>query len=83
MRQNEKMAEGYDEEGCITAGELRANGCDVAANIPDVAWVPRTACKISKLLKLSRRPDGTFDIQVEVEIEQPFKWFEAKFNIVL
>jgi hypothetical protein len=36
----------YDEATCQTAGELRAAGIEVPANVPDCGWIPRGSMTI-------------------------------------
>jgi len=37
----------YDPGSCVTAGELRAAGVPVPAEMPDAAWAPRDAFRIA------------------------------------
>lgn len=37
------MGQDYDEVTCITAGELRSMGINIAAEVPDVGWVKRSS----------------------------------------
>ena len=64
----------------ISAGELRAIGLNVPADIPDCATVPRCSvhCKAG-----DDRPDqaasdaNVLAFDIAVTFSAPFKWFEA------
>ena len=63
----------YDQETCVTAGELRDAGADIPSDIPDVAWVPRIAMRVSPGAA-QRLPGGRFRIPLHVELFAPFRW---------
>ena len=76
----------YDEETCLTAGELRSIGCDIEEKIPDCAWVPRWSMRmgnvaVGELEKGNSRalPDCTF----EISFTEPFRWEQVKGTIDL
>lgn len=69
--------EDYHSSTCITAGELREMRCDVPGDIPDCAWVPRSALKFNVQAPTAVN-ERRFVVNVRVEIAQPFRWIEVK-----
>ena len=71
----------YDESTCITAGQLRAMGLDIKEYIPDCAWIPRYAMKISSG-KVSGDPEkGMMNAQMNFEFTKSFTWYSVDFKI--
>jgi hypothetical protein len=68
----------YDEERCFTAAQLRELGCEIPSSIPDPAWVPKYAVKVTP--KESTMVDGTFRIKMSVEFRAPFTWIELELS---
>ena len=56
----------------LYAGELRAIGCDIPANIPDCAWVPRHGVKYRPLF--TDFDGATLTMQTGISFTEPFTW---------
>lgn len=68
----------YDELTCITAGEMRAAGIDVPANIPDAGWVPRAAVTFSTETRLE---GDAVHCTTTITFEVPFTWIDCVVRI--
>jgi len=77
----------YDEKTCITAGELRHIGIDIAKDIPDVAWIPRSSMIITdheiSYDKPDDDPDGTVTGVLHFQITEPFRWYRATMTVTV
>jgi hypothetical protein len=65
----------YDPATCVTAGGLRERGVAVRPEIPDAAWLPRSAIRMTATEVPS--DDGEPVHAVEIEYSEPFRWSEA------
>lgn len=65
----------YDPVMCITAGELRALGAQLTPDIPDCAWVRRSALKFGEP-KAVVCDDGTMNGVLILTISDRFQWLE-------
>ena len=75
-----KMSEPeYDEQTCLTAGELRSMGLVVPEEIPDVAWVPKDSVKIGEGRNTTWAGSGprVIKVSMSIRITEPFRWVEA------
>jgi len=71
----------YDACLDITAGELKALGYPIPDDIPNCAWVPRTALKVTAG-KAEYGPDkDTVHFDMVLTLEVPFRWVEINFTI--
>jgi hypothetical protein len=65
----------------ITAGELRALGLTVQADVPNCAVIPRWAIRIkSDSIKVVETEKG-LEAVFSVETTEPFRWCEVTINI--
>lgn len=64
----------YDAEIDITAGELRHLGLPISDNIPDVAWIPRTAFLGTRCDFEEDDSTGIVRGSLEFMITKPFRW---------
>ena len=73
------MSDEYNSETCITAGELRAIGVAIPAEVPDCGWVPRSAVTYSgpQVTVDGNRIDCTAAIQFSV----PFQWISVTGHV--
>lgn len=63
----------------VYAGELRAEGCDIPANIPDCAWVPRHGVKYRPAFT---EFDGfTLTLKTSISFTEPFTWVEVPVRV--
>jgi len=60
----------------VTAGELRALGMKVEAEVPDCAWVPRSAFRVLSS-RLTSLEGETGTISVSMTIGAPWRWVEC------
>ncbi|MCU0912997.1 MAG: hypothetical protein MUC88_00365 [Planctomycetes bacterium] len=63
----------------ISAAELRALGCDISADIPDCASVPRAALVFEEC-----ECDFEGEVlrcQIPIRVNAPFEWVEAEFEV--
>ncbi len=71
----------YDDATCITAGELRASGANVATDIPDCAWVRRSAMRLGQFKvdrsTLTTGADATIKGSIDLHLTEPFRWIEC------
>lgn len=69
----------YDEETCVTAGELRAAGIPVPESVPDCGWIPRGSMVPGpEAPTVSHDPaTGVFSVQIPFGFSQPFRWIEV------
>jgi hypothetical protein len=65
----------YDPATCVTAGGLRERGVAVRPEIPDAAWLPKSALRMTTTEVPS--DDGEPVYSVEIEYSEPFRWSEA------
>lgn len=67
--------EAYDPATCVTAGGLRERGVAVRPEIPDAAWLPKSAVRLTT----TQVPgdDGEPVHMIDVEFSEPFRWSEA------
>lgn len=63
----------YNEDTCITAGDLRVAGLDVPEEIPDCAWIPRAAMRFGKV-RCNAGPCGELVLTSDVTFVEPFRW---------
>jgi hypothetical protein len=75
------MGAGFDPKTCITAGDLRWMGISLPEDIPDCAWVKRSALQLS----LESIRDGSGDrnliLDFTVQFEQPLQWISMDLYI--
>ena len=64
----------HDEQTCISAGELRGMGVAVPPDIPDCAWVPRSAIRIGPIEKSYVTEAGESRCTFGVDFVEPFRW---------
>lgn len=69
----------FDEATCITAGELRASGITVPADIPDCGWIRRASIRLScpgiaPPTELERRERRLPEVKIDVTFTEPFQW---------
>ena len=69
----------YSEEDCITAGELRAMGCEISDRIPDCAWVPRYSIIMNA--GETRIEGDKVVCDVYVGFLEPFKWINLTVEV--
>lgn len=69
------MSDEYNSKTCITAGELRAIGVAIPAEVPDCGWVPRYSMTYGgpQVTIDNRRIHCTAAIRFSV----PFQWIEV------
>lgn len=73
------MSDEYDEETCMTAGELRAVGAKLPDTIPDCGWIPRHALRLGDC---SATSDGKrVNVGVSFSVSAPFRWVEVRGTI--
>lgn len=70
----------YDEETCVTAGELRAMGFPVPEFIPDVGWIPRAALR-GKPGKIVAGADGSLEVETRMEFTMPFRFVSMQMKL--
>jgi hypothetical protein len=72
----------YDPKTCITAGEMREIGFGVPAQIPDCAWIPRSAFDLD--WEVTCGPSGgdnSLSAKVTVKVNEPFRWIRLEFTV--
>jgi hypothetical protein len=62
----------YDPETCVTAGLLRSKGIPVTSDIPDHAWIPKTA--VEPIQKRENSDDGDPIYSLDIKFHAPFTW---------
>jgi hypothetical protein len=62
----------YDEDTCVTAGILRSKGIAVTSDIPDHAWIPKSA--VEPIKKRIPSDDGEPLYSLDVIFHAPFTW---------
>jgi hypothetical protein len=81
-----KQSKLADEER-VTAGELRDGGVEVDAQIPDCAWVHKSAVQAKAVLveddeyeydESGEGDNSMFQATVDVSFSEPFRWFEVR-----
>lgn len=76
------MIDTYDQETCITAGELRWAGAPIDPSIPDCAWVPRSAVKmVPGDAPADPSNPGTIHVGVTIEFSEPWRWVSMTVNL--
>lgn len=61
----------------ISAGQLRALGCNIPKHVPDCASVPRAALVFGETVC---RCDGdVLHCSLSIQINAPFEWVETEF----
>lgn len=70
----------YDPDTCVTAGELRGRGFPVAIDIPDVAWIHRSAIRAIQQ-DVAQQQDGSFDATIEISYLEAFRWVEGVYEV--
>lgn len=66
------MTEEYDPQTCIDAGQLRAMGLAVPADIPDCGWIPRRA--MSAEMKSMSADGNSIMMDMAITFAEPFRW---------
>jgi len=76
------MAAGvYDPRTCITARELRECGIPVPESIPGVAWIARSAIRLTLAPGGQENPDGGFTLNLNVNFNAPLEWIQIDWVI--
>lgn len=75
------MGGGYDPRTCITARELRECGIPVPESIPGVAWVARSAIRLTVGEGGRSDPDGKITLNLDVNFMAPLEWIEVDLVI--
>lgn len=72
----------YDEDVCITAGELRKQNYKIPETIPDCAWILKWSIRdIPDSVKVEKVGDRTFKFSYSVEFTEPFRWLNGTFEL--
>ena len=67
----------FDPETCVTAGELRALGCQIDETIPDCGWIEWGAWHVDEIGETTIREDGTLDVRFTFRPNKPFRWWQV------
>lgn len=74
----------YNEQICITAGELREMGVDVPDRIPDCVWIPRWSMRMDaegQEPTAAECEQGILKAKVIITFTQPFQWVSVDFTL--
>lgn len=69
------MGDAVSEEDTISAGDLRAAGISIPAEIPDCAWVPRSSMQYR--LEPLQADGDVLRMNAYVTFTQAFSWVEV------
>jgi hypothetical protein len=75
----------YNQETCITAGDLRSVGIPVPERIPDCAWISRSAVKCVPILPeqaFERVARGEFAVEFKITFLEHFRWVTVQCSVV-
>ena len=71
----------YDFELHVTAGELRALGADVSAEVPDCAYVPRASIRVGEATEEPSDDPNVLALSLPIDLDEPFRWVEVKLTL--
>lgn len=68
----------YDSETCATAGELRGFGIEIPREVPDAAWIARSAVLLTTPEVRPHKIIRTkLVVRLNAKFRKPFTWLDV------